>query len=355
MSKRAKDGPLLDQLVAMSIPVCQEAESGCPRQGPGRKPIIPDWVIAVMIMVAIMLKKKTKSAQFVWWREHAADFDRWFPEQALPARTTFFDRYRRVHRLYRQAIALQGQYAVKQGWADATCVAGDKSLIAGLGPRWNTADREHDRLPHGVDVDTTWGYCVHDGWVQGYSFEVVVTAPADGVVWPLLASADTASRSEQKTILDKIGELPDQTEYVLLDSGYDSNAVGEAVEGDGEQRNGRRCLCPPVPRPNTKKQRQPHNRETRKRQHHRRLRDGRRKFFESRRGRKLYGRRKTSVEPFHAQLKHLFELEHRVWHRGLDNNRTMLLGAIAAYQLLLTYNYRKQKPFAHLQRLLDAL
>jgi hypothetical protein len=140
------------------------------------------------------------------------------------------------------------------------------------------------------------------------------------------------------------------TKYVLLDSGYDSNAVGEKVEGDTEQSTGRRCLCPPVPRPNTKKQRQPHNRETRKRQQHCRLRDGRRKFFESRRGRTLYARRKTSVEPFHAQLKHLFELEHRVWHRGLDNNRTMILGAIAAYHLLLTYNHRKRKPLAHLQR-----
>jgi hypothetical protein len=349
------DGPLLDELVVMSIRICQEAESGCPRRGPGRKPIIPDWVIAVMIMVAIMLKKKTKSAQFVWWREHAADFARWLPEQPFPARSTFFDRYRRVHRLYQQAITLQGQKAVQQGWADATVVAGDKSLIAGLGPHFSTSAHESDQLPRGADVDTTWGYCKHDGWIQGYSFEVVVTAPKDGVVWPLLASADTASRSEQKTILDKIPELPDETEYVLLDAGYDSNAVGEKVEGEGEQRTGRRCLCPPVPRPNSKQQRQPHHRESRKRQHHRRLRDGRRKFFASPRGRALYRRRKTSVEPFHAQLKHMFELEHRVWHRGLDNNRTMILGAITAYQLLLTYNHQKNNPIAHLQRLLDAL
>jgi hypothetical protein len=339
----------------MSIPVCQEAESGCPRQGPGRKPIIPEWVIAVMIMVAVMLKKKTKSAQFVWWREHAAEFARWLPGQSFPARSTFFDRYRRVHRLYQQAVALQGQEAVEQGWADAKCVAGDKSLIAGQGPHWNAAEREKGEVPRGVDIDTTWGYCSHDGWVQGYSFEVLVTAPAYGVVWPLVASVDTASRSEQKTIGAKIIQLPDQTTYVLLDSGYDSNAVGEAVEWNGEQPTGRRLLCPEVPRPNTKRQRQPHNRETRERQHHRRLRDGRRAFFKSRRGRALYARRKTSVEPFHAQLKHLFELEHHVWHRGLDNNRTMILAAIAAYQLLLTYNHRKQRPSAHLQCLLDAL
>ncbi len=355
MSKYAKDGTLLEELVAMSIPVCQEAESGCPRQGPGRKPIIPEWVIAVMIMVAVMLKKKTKSAQYVWWREHAADFARWLPGQALPARSTFFDRYRRVHRLYRQAIMLQGQEAVKQGWADAKCVAGDKSLVAGQGPDWNAPDRKKGHVPRGVDVDTTWGFSTYDGWVQGYSFEVIVTAPAQGVVWPLLASVDTASRSEQKTILDKLPQLPEPTKFVLLDSGYDSNAVGETVEGNDEQRTGRRLLCPPVPRPNTNKPRQPGSRETRKRQHHRRLRDTRQTFFKSRRGRALYKRRSKTVEPFHAQLKHLFELEARVWQRGLDNNCTTILAAIASYQLLLTYNHQNQRPSAHLQHLLDAL
>jgi hypothetical protein len=355
MSPRATDGTLLDELVALSIPVCRQAEAECPRQGPGRKPVTPDWVIAVMIMVAVLLKKKTKSAQYVWWRQHAADFARWLPGQPFPGRSTFFDRYRRVHRLYRQAVALQGREAVDRGWADPECVAADKSLVAGLGPRWHAADRTDGRLPRGADADTTWGFSKHDGWVQGYSFEVLVTAPAGGVVWPLLASVDTASRSEQKTVLEKIPDLPDATQYVLIDSGYDSNAVGEAVEWRDGRRTGRRCLCPPVPRPNTKRPRQPHNRETRKRQHHRRLRDGRRAFLESRRGRALYARRKTTVEPFHAQLKHLFELEHRVWHRGLDNNRTMVLAAIAAYQILLTYNHRNRKPRAHLQRLLDAL
>ena len=355
MSKHAMDGALLDQLVMLSIPLCQKAQSLCPRPGPGRKPVIPDWVLGVMIMVAILLKKKTKSAHYVWWREHGTEFARWLPGQVFPARSTFFDRYRRVHHLYQQAIALQGREAVNQGWADARCVAGDKSLIAGRGPRWNVKDRDQGRVPRGVDIDTTWGYCQHDGWVQGYAFEVVVTAPNQGVVWPLLASADTASRSEQKTIRDKIPQLPTQTVYVLLDAGYDSNAVGEAVEWEGECRSGRRLLCPENPRPNTNRPRKLSSRETLARQRHRRLRGERKEFFLSRRGRALYARRKISVEPFHAQLKHLFELEDRVWHRGLDNNRTMLLGAIAAYQLLLTYNHSNGRPPANLQCLMDAL
>jgi Transposase DDE domain len=355
MPKRAMDGALLEELVTLSIPVCQEAQRLNPRRGPGRKPTIPDWVLAVMILVGVLLKKKTKSAQYRWWREHKAEFARWLSGEQFPGRSTYFDRYRRAQAVFRAAIVLQGRQAVERGWADARCVAADKSLIAGRGRRWDSSDRRRGRVPRRVDTDTTWSYSQHDGWVQGYSFEVIVTAPARGVSWPLVASVDTASRAEQKTILQKIPDLPEQTRYVLADAGYDSNAVGELVEWSAGRRTGRRWLCPEVRRPNTGKVRQPHNRETRERQRRRRLRDGRRRFRQSPRGRSLYGRRKTSVEPFHSQLKRLFELEERVWHWGLPNNRTTILAAITAYQLLMMYNHTNNKPPTHLQCILDAL
>jgi hypothetical protein len=349
------DGTLLDELLTLIVPACQEAQRNCPRRGPGRKPTIPDWVLAVMILVTVMLKKKTKSAQFRWWCEHRDAFNRWLGDVPFPARSTYFDRYRRAHRLFHAAIIILGRQAIAMGWADARCVAADKSLIAGRGRKWDVADRRAGRLPRRVDPDTTWGISQHDGWVQGYSFEVIVTAPAKGLSWPLTATVDTASRSEQKSILDKISELPHQTRYVLADAGYDSNAAGEAVEWNERRRTGRRWLCPEVRRPNTGKIRQPHNRETRLRQQRRRWRDQRRRFQQSPRGQSLYGRRKTTVEPFHSQLKRLFELEDRVWHWGLPNNRTTILAAICAYQILLTHNHCKGRPKAHLQCLLDAL
>lgn len=306
-----------------------------------------------MIMVGVMLRKKTKSAQLVWWTQHLADFKRWLPGQKMPSRSTFYERYRRVHRLFRQAIVLQGQAAVARGWADPACTAVDKSLLAGRGRPWKPADRRRQHVPRRVDRDTTWGYSEYHGWVQGYSFEVIVTAPQQGVIWPLLASVDTASRSEQKSILEKVPDLPATTKYVLADAGYDSNAVAEAVETTKPCR--RRFLCPEVPRPRPPRTRQWLSRQSRVRQCHRRLREAHGAFFKSRRGRSLYKRRKISVEPFHAQLKHLFDLDYRVWHWGLDNNRTMVLAAICAYQLLLTHNHKNHRWVANLQCLLDAL
>ena len=59
MGKRARDDTLLATLVKMAIPLVQEAERQCPRTGPGDKPKIPDWLMAALIMIGVLAKKKT--------------------------------------------------------------------------------------------------------------------------------------------------------------------------------------------------------------------------------------------------------------------------------------------------------
>jgi hypothetical protein len=354
MKYRAKEGAALEAMVREGRTVCRQAERERPRRGRGRRPVIPDWVLALMIMVAVMRRKKTKSAQYTFWTRRRRQFRRWMLGHRLPARSTFFERYRRVHGLFEHAIRVQGLRAIERGWADPTCVAVDKSLVAGRGPNWSPRDRRRGHIPKGVDTATTWGYSEHDGWVQGYAYEVIVTASKGGAIWPLLASVDTASRSEQKSVLPKLPYLPKHTRFVLADAGYDSNQVAEVVEWQNpRRRTGRRFLCPAVPRPNDGRG-QP-SRQSRQRRRHRELRDRRLRFLRSSAGRRLYSRRKVTVEPFHAHLKHLFELEDQVWHRGLDNNRTLLLAAMLAYQVLLAYNHRRNRPTTRLQEILDAL
>ena len=84
-------------------------------------------------------------------------------------------------------------------------------------------------------------------------------------------------------------------------------------------------------------------------------RRGRRAFLESRTGRKLYARRGQTVEPFNDWLKSLFELDEKVWHRGLENNRTQISTAIFAYQLLLRYNRRCGNHNGQVKWILDTL
>ena len=356
MGRRAKAGTCLAPLVRMAVPLCQRAERECPRTGPGRKPDIPDWVLAVLIMVAVLKRKKSKSAQYPFLAEHRGDLQTWMGTRQFPARSTYFDRYRRAHHLFQQAIKLQGQKAIEEGVAVPEDAAVDKSLIAARGPLWHVSDRKKKRIPNGlrgVDRESDWGCSQHDGWVQGYSFEVVVSATSNSTVFPLLASVATASAKETQTFNAKIDDLPESTENVSADSGYDSNQIGERIEytEDG-QRPGRRFLCPENKR-GSKTKSCLKTIVPRDESHRRRL--VRRKFYGSRQGKVLYRRRGQTVEPFNEWFKSLFELDDRVWHRGLKNNQTQLLAALFAYQLLIRYNHRRGRKNGQLRWLLDTL
>src|SRR5262249_19849172 len=85
------------------------------------------------------------------------------------------------------------------------------------------------------------------------------------------------------------------------------------------------------------------------------LREQRRRFLQSARGRRVYARRKKTVEPFNQWFKSLLELDGRVWHRGLDNNRTQVLAGVFVYQLLVRYNHRRGHRNGRLRWIMDGL
>jgi hypothetical protein len=354
----------LEDLIRSAVPICQQAARQCPRTGPGRKPDFDDWKLAVMILAGVLKRRKSKSAQYrlICRRDHAEMLKRVLALDRVPARSTFFDRYTRVWPLAQRAIQLQGRLALREHVADAKEVSADKSLMAARGPQWNVKDRKRGHVPkglRGLDRQADWGKSEYHGWVYGYSFEVAVTATAGSVVLPLLASVDVASANENRTFPAKIDRLPRSNCTLLVDAGYDSNDSADRFELDdrerprrGPRRHPRRRLhyvCPPqkgfvsaVP-----------ERGRRERQRLRRAK--RLAFLRSRRGRKLYARRKQTVEPFNGTFKAMFELDEHVWHRGLDNNRTCVLMAIFAYQLLVRRHWKRGGRDAQVRYILDGL
>jgi hypothetical protein len=301
----------------------------------------------------VLKQKKSKSAQYAFLKEHRALLLKWMDADAFPGRTTYFERYRRAHLLFEQAIRLQGEQAIAEGIVDARCVAVDKSVVSARGPLWHRRQRRGGVFPRGIDRDSTWTYSEYHGWIQGYGYEVVVTACRRGLCFPLLASVDQAHVREHRTFQRKISELPAQTRFVLLDMGYDSNALAEAVEWTSAgRRTGKFYLCPPAP---AKRASSRTWRETRERSFHRRLREARRARLRQRRFRRLYARRGKTIEPFNDHFKRLFEVHDQVWHRGLDNNRTQLLAGIFCYQLLVRLNILHGNHHRRVKTLLDRL
>jgi len=350
MPARALSGTCLERLVRMASPVLQAAQRQCPRAGPGRSPDYQDWHLAALILVALLHRRKSKSAQYRFLHERRATLQHWLHLADFPARSTYFTRYRQGHGLFQEAIGLQGTKALAEGLADASVVAVDKSLVAARGPVG------HPQQPPrpGVDAEAAWSRSNHDGWVWGYSFETLVAAGPHGLVFPLQASAAAANASECRTFLHKAPLLPVTTRYVLADAGYDSNDCQQAVEQNGQPRAARRrFLCPLQARggkPAIGRYPQRGRRRELCRQRQQRL-----NFLRSRRGQSLYRRRGQTVEPFHEWFKNSFDLSDHVWHRGLHNNQTQLLAALFTYQLLLRYNHRCGHRNAQVQWILDTL
>lgn len=352
----AKDGASLSKLVRMAIPLCQQADRACRRRGRGRPPEIPDWVMLVLIMVAVLKGRKSKSSQYRFLSANRTQLLDWLGTDRFPARSTYFDRYRRCWRLLETVIAIEGQRVARYGLANARCVAVDKSIVPARGPRWNKRQRKRGKVPRGADLEATWTYSAYHGWVLGYSYEVVVTAEKNGTVWPLLASADPAHWQAARTFPQKIEQLPKQVRYVLADAGYDGNAYAEAVEYDADDcRTGRRFLCPQIYRRGEHRRPDRPRIEQRSRRQRRQRRDGRAEFFERPWAQRLYRRRSQTVEPFNDWLKTRFDLHDRAWHRGLANNRTQFLAAIFCYQLLLRFNRTHGYHDGRIQWILDTL
>jgi len=354
MSKRAKAGTCLGTLTRMAVPLCQAAQRQCPRTGPGRPPEFEDWQMAALIMVAVLHKRKSKSSQFHFLEQHQERLVGLLKLRRFPGRSTYFERYRSAHRLFQAAIALQGRKALAEHVADAKLAAADKSLIAARGKPWHRCRQKRNQLPRGVDPQASWGYSTHHGWVFGYCYEVLICATKGKLCFPLLASADQASRSEHRSFPEKIQQLPRSLRQLLLDGGYDSNPMAEAVEyrADGKP-TGRRYVCPLQSRGGKPAVGQTLQRGKRERSRQRRAL--RQRFFTSKYGQRIYQQRMKTCEPFNHWFKQLFELDQRTWHRGLDNNRTQILAAIFCYQLLLRYNHRLGHRDAQVQWILDGL
>lgn len=354
MPDSAREGTILAQLIRMSVPLVKAADQELPRAGPGAPPRYPEWQIAVLIIVAVAARRKSKSAQYRYLYERRDLLTNLLSMREFPVRSTYFARYRRAHGILTQAVRRQGRKAVEEGVVDTDAVAVDKSLVPSRGPEWPNAARKEGRRPRGVDEEAGWGYSEYHGWVYGYSYEVVVSATPGSVVCPLLVSVGTANTSEHHTFGQKINDLPRETRYVLADAGYDSNAHGEAVEKhpDGT-RTGRRFVCPLQHRGGKPSVGRCIHRGRRERS--RRHRAERSAFYHSKQGQKLYRRRGLTVEPFNDWFKGRFDLARSVWHRGLANNRTQLISAVFVYQLLLRYNRRCGAHNGSIQWILDAL
>ena len=245
MSRSAMEGTRLARLIRMAIPFCRKAERVCARHGPGAPPTFSDWQIAVLIMVAVMARRKSKRAQYRYLFARRKQLIEWLDLPRFPGKTTYCERYRHAFSLFQWAVTLQGRRAIAEERVDPTLVAVDKSVIRARGRPWHRRKGRPCKRKRGADPEAGWTYSKHHGWVYGYSFEVVVSASRGSAVFPLDVTAGPANRNEGQSFAPRIEQLPPETRYVAADAGYDANALAEAIEYNQQgQATKRHLLCP---------------------------------------------------------------------------------------------------------------
>jgi hypothetical protein len=121
---------LLRHLIHLAVPICCRGELRLPPRGPGRPLEIPEWAIAVRILVAVAKRLTSKSAKYRYLVAHATEFVRRLGQDRFPARSTSFARYRTAYLVMTEAAAAHTAHAADRGHLDVRCAAADKTLIA---------------------------------------------------------------------------------------------------------------------------------------------------------------------------------------------------------------------------------
>ena len=150
----------------------------------------------------------------------------------------------------------------------------------------------------------------------------------------VLDATVTGSACESRVLKDRIDTLPPMLETLLLDAGYDD---GDLIDRCAQR--GITVLAPlskPVGRSTSQTRRD------------------RAFFLASDAGKAWYKQRGTSIEPFFATIKDLFDLD-PLPVQGKSKASAFILLALYAWNLIVLFNFLNDRPLGEVKPILDCL
>ena len=79
------------------------------------------------------------------------------------------------------------------------------------------------------------------------------------------------------------------------------------------------------------------------------------RYYASGWGKHFYRLRQVTIEPLLGRIKTIFHMKDRVWMKGLDNVRMLLLTAVLIYQSVMLINHRDGIPLDRVKPFLNAI
>lgn len=253
----------------------------------------------------------------------------------LPHWRTFDRRFASFGKEAEHQLRACGNFAVQQGHITAEVVSADKSLHQAQGPLWHKKHREAgiipDKLRH-VDVDSAWGFSPYRKWVQGYAQCTLVNATPGEARFPLDVTAEKANVPENHLFCQRISFLPSTVKKVLLDGTYDDDEVFLVCH--------QRRVRPVVHMESPGDAASP-------------IRQWAWKINQQKVNRRLYAKRRETIEPSFGNGKRSFENQ-KVWFYGLLKNKTHLVMTHFVRAVVMLINFETGHPPENIQERLDA-
>lgn len=241
-----------------------------------------------------------------------------FELSTCPHRTTLGKRFKQLPDMLRLQMRKLHSDFVNEEFTFVDAMSADSSLMHAKGNVWHKKQRDKGELPScgNIDTDAHWGKSGCGQWVYGYRVHCLVSGCSEAAL-PFDVEVAAANIKDDQVFKDKLAHtLPQQTEVLFADSGFDDEACYELCDCKDIS------LITPI---QAKKSTPVHRLQSVA-------------LYNDLEVREAFSLRKTTVEPFQGRLKALFDLEY-LCMKGLSNVRPLVLLAALAYLLLAKLNH----------------
>jgi transposase len=310
--------PLLVSLVRLVDELPERAEPAEPKRG--RPRLYTDRLILKAVLIMIVRRLYSASSLLSFLNQETALTqalrELLMHKGQLASRRTWERRLKALPESLPGEIGQIGQLLVKllHPWQQqGHAVAIDSTPLRAKGGVWHKKQRDQGLVPHStIDTEAGWSKSGYHGWWYGWKLHLVCAVTT---FWlPLAADLTVANTDDASVAPTLLRYLPAEVRYILGDTHYNTPDLRRIC-----QHTGRWLVA-------TRRGQYPHTDSG----------------VEVRRI--FHKLRSQAIEPFNGLFKNIFECGGQVPVKGISQTRLFVLGAVLLYQLVLLFQFRRQKP-----------
>ena len=255
----------------------------------------------------------------------------------LPHPRTFVRRFEASEPLMRRQVRAVADVLTAKHLTSFTILSIDGTLCNADGPVWHQSDRTIAHIPEklrNLDLTADWGKSGYRGWTFGYKAFAVCTSGWNEPAIFVDGWVEKASVAETVSVRDhlRLTHLPEGNRIVLGDSGFDDKTLFDLC------RELKSVLVTPVTAEGTSSLE----------------RCQKDVLFQDYVNNGTFRRRGVTIEPLFGYVKELFDLQ-VVHQHGPAKAGAEVVGAMAAYNLIIFYNVAENLTPRAVKAFLDAL